>query len=514
MTARAATASRVPDGYPDGLRLKLITIALILAPLVQVFDTSLLSIALRQMQGSLSATQDQIAWVLTSYLIAVAVMTPVWGALSSIFGRKPLLLLSLTFFMVFSLLSGTSETLTEILIFRFIQGVFGAALIPLSQSSLMSVYRREDFSIAMGWWGVGIMFGPVFGPTLGGYVTEYFSWRWAFYLNLPIGLMAFVMIALLVPRAHNNKKRKFNYLGFVMLGITVASVQFILDRGERLDWYSSPTIIILTLMAGASLWVFVVNSLTSATPFVDTAIFHDRNYMSGVVLRVLFGAMLFGSLVLIPPFVQNLGGYTLIDSGIIMAPRGAGAMVSAFAVGRLLQFIDPRKVIVFGMATAALAMWQFSTFTDNVDMTTIVINNFIQGISFSCFIVPVNTVAFSTLAPEQRDAGTSFYSLLNNVGRSMGIALLASYLARNTQVSHSALSEHISPFNAYVQHFGMPDVWDITSPSGLMAINQTVTRQAELISYIADFRLLTLILVVCVPVVLMMRNPLRQAQTV
>lgn len=511
MTAPAIAAAAEPEARPEGVRLRLITIALILAPLIQVFDTSLLSIALRQMQGSLSATQDQVAWVLTSYLIAVTVMTPVWGALSGVFGRKPLLLVSIAFFMFFSVLSGTSETLTEILVFRFFQGVFGAALVPLSQSSLLSVYRREDFGIAMGWWGVGLMFGPVFGPTLGGYITEYFSWRWIFYLNLPIGLLAFVMIALLLPRARNVRKRKFNYYGFVMLALTVAPIQFILDRGERLDWYSSPTIIVLTLIAGAALWMFVVNSLTSETPFVETAIFRDRNYLSGIVLRVLFGGMLFGSLVLIPPFVQNLGGYSLIDSGLILAPRGAGAMFAALFVGRMLKYIDPRKMIVFGMATAALTMWQLSAFTEDIDMATIITINFIQGIAFSCFIIPVNTVAFSTIASEHRDAGTSFYSLLNNIGRSMGIALLAGFLVRNTQVSHSVLVEHVSPFNSHIQHFGMPEIWNLTDPAGLAAINQMITRQAELISYIADFRLLAIVLVVCIPVTFLMRNPLRHA---
>lgn len=511
MTAPAIAAAAEPEQRPEGVRLRLITIALILAPLIQVFDTSLLSIALRQMQGSLSATQDQVAWVLTSYLIAVTVMTPVWGALSGVFGRKPLMLVSIAFFMIFSVLSGTSESLTEILIYRFFQGVFGAALVPLSQSSLLSVYRREDFGIAMGWWGVGLMFGPVFGPTLGGYITEYFSWRWVFYLNLPIGLLAFVMIGLLLPRTRNVRKRKFNYYGFVMLALTVGPVQFILDRGERLDWYSSPTIIVLTLLAGAALWMFIVNSLTSETPFVETAIFRDRNYLSGIVLRVLFGGMLFGSLVLIPPFVQNLGGYPLIDSGLILAPRGAGAMFAALFVGRMLRYIDPRKMIVFGMATAALTMWQLSAFTQDIDMTTIVTINFIQGIAFSCFIIPVNTVAFSTIAPEHRDAGTSFYSLLNNIGRSMGIALLAGFLVRNTQVSHSVLVEHVSPFNSHIQHFGMPDIWTLTDPAGLAAVNEMITRQAELISYIADFRLLAIVLVVCIPVTFLMRNPLRQA---
>ena len=497
-----------------GMKLKITTVALVLAPLIQVFDTSILSISLRQMQGSLSATQDQIAWVLTSYLIALAVMTPFWGALSSIFGRKPLLLVSIVGFIIFSMLSGSSQTLTEILIYRFIQGMFGAALIPLSQSSLFSIYPRKDFSIAMGWWGVGIMFGPVFGPTLGGYITEYYNWRWAFYLNVPIGFLAFTMIAILVPRARSAVKREFNYFGFVMLAITVASIQFILDRGERLDWYDSPTVIILTLVSAAALWVFLVNSLTSRIPFVDPAIFHDKNYVSGMILRVLFGVLLFGSLVLIPPFLQNQGGYPLIDSGILMAPRGAGAMVSALVIGRLLKFIDPRKVIVVGMLLTFLTMWQLSNFTEDIDMTNAIVINFMQGIALTCFIVPVNTIAFSTLAPEHRDFGTAFYSLLNNIGRSLGIALFASYLARNTQINHAMLSEFITPFNDRFLHLGAPEIWDYTSPSGLEALNRIVTQQAELIAYIQDFRFLGIIILCCIPVVLLMQNPLRQKERV
>lgn len=505
--AAGAVPPAVPEEHPTGLRLKLITIALVMAPLIQVFDTSIISIALHEMQGSLSATQDQIAWVLTSYLIAVAVMTPLWGALSGIFGRKPLLLLSIAGFTLFSLLSGTSDSLTEILIYRFMQGVLGAALIPLAQSALFSVYPREDFGVAMGWWGVGIMFGPVFGPTLGGYITEFWNWRWAFYLNVPICLLAFLMILFLVPRAGTLKKREFNYFGFAMLAVTVASIQFVLDRGERYDWFDSPTIIVLLLISGATLWVFVVNSLTSRTPFVDPLIFRDKNYVLGIVLRVLFGAMLFGSLVLIPPFVQNLGGYPLVDAGIIMAPRGAGAMFCALFVGRLLKYVDPRKVTFFGMFLAAATMWWYSTFTEDIDMTTILIVNFIQGMGFSCFIVPVNTVAFSTMAPEQRDVGTAFYSLLNNLGRSLGIALLANLLARNTQSAHALLSEHITPFSPMVRHLPMPDVWDMTTAAGLMALNRVVTRQAEMIAYIDDFRLLAILIVGCMPVLFLMRNP-------
>lgn len=492
---------------PTGLRLKIITISLILAPLIQVFDTSLMSVSLKQMQGTLSATQDQMAWVLTSYLIALAVMTPLWGAISPMFGRKRLLLISIVGFMVFSLACGTSTSLTEILVYRFLQGVFGAALIPLSQSALLSIYKREEFSIAMGWWGVGIMFGPVFGPTLGGYITEYFNWRWAFYLNVPIGVMAFIMISIMVPRQGQQKAKPFNYLGFAALGIAVACIQFILDRGERLDWYSSSTIILLTLTGCAALWVFIVDSISSSNPLVDPSLFRDKNYMSGIVLRVLFGVFLFGSLVLVPPWLQNQGGYPLVDSGVVMAWRGAGSMCSALIIGRILQFIDPRKVIFAGMALSAITMWQLGSFTEDIDKTYVYVINFVQGIALSSFIIPVNSIAFSTLTSGQRDIGTSFYSLLNNIGRSLGIALLASYLVRNTQQNHSILRDHVTVFNDAIRHSLVPDAWDVTTTAGLSAIHRVVNQQAELIAYINDFRLLAVIIILCMPVVLLMRNP-------
>ncbi|MFV0296093.1 MAG: DHA2 family efflux MFS transporter permease subunit, partial [Hyphomicrobiaceae bacterium] len=282
------TASSPPtQGEPSitGLRLKITTMALILGPLVQVFDTSIVSIALREMQGELSATQDQISWVLTSYLITLSVMTPLWGAIGSRFGRKPLLLFAIAGFTTFAFLSGISTSLEEILIFRAIQGIFGAALLPLSMSTLLTIYPREDFGVAMAWWGVGVMFGPVFGPTIGGYVVEYYNWRWAFYLNVPIGVTAFIAISFLVPGTGRGAGRRFNYFGFVTLGIAIASLQYMLDRGERLMWFESPLIIALALIAFASFWMFLVNSFTSPTPFIDPAIFADRNYLGGTLLR-------------------------------------------------------------------------------------------------------------------------------------------------------------------------------------------------------------------------------------
>ena len=505
----ASSAAQLTE-KPRGFRLKMITMALILAPLLQVLDTSIISIALKQMQGSLSATQDQIAWALTSYLIALAVVTPFWGAVSGRYGRKPLLLVSICGFVVCSAFCGTSETLTELLVYRVLQGILGAALIPLSQSALLSIYPREDYGIAMSWWGVGIMFGPIFGPTLGGYITEFYSWRWAFYLNLPIGVVAFLMIAAVVPRPGNRTQRPFNFFGYAMLAIAIASLQFILDRGQRFDWFASTTIVILSGITVAALWVFVVNSAVSRTPFVDPLLFRDRNYMSGIVLRILFGIMLFGSLVLLPPFIQNQGGYSLLDSGLIMAPRGAGAMFAAFFTGYLLKAVGPRVIITFGMVTTAVTMWEMSEFTHDVDMWRIIVINFIQGVAFSCFIIPVSTVAFSTIGDEQRDVGTAFYQLLNNIGRSLGIALLANYLASNTQAHHARLVEFVTPYNQAFHHLPLPDIWNLSEPAGLAMLEKIINHEAELLAYIGDFRLLAVIIVICIPVVFLMRDPLRK----
>ena len=459
------------------------------------------------MQGSLSATQDQIAWVLTSYLIAVAIATPVWGALGQTYGRKPLLLISIAGFLVFSIFAAKSTTLEEMLLNRFMQGIFGASLIPLALSSLLANYPRKDISIAMSYWGVGIMFGPVFGPTIGGYIVEYYDWRWAFYINVPVCIVAFTMITFLVPRAGNRHPRKFNYYGFALLAITVASAQFILDRGQRMEWFASPTIVILSLVCAAALWMFVVHSLTSDAPFLDPAIFSDKNYLSGVFLRVLFGLILFGSLVLVPPFLQNQGGYTLLDSGTLLAPRGAGTMFGALFIGRLIQVVDSRRVILAGMLITSYTFWEMSLFTNDIDYYRICVIHFIQGFSFSCFVIPVNTVAFSTLPEEKRDVGTSFYALLNNIGRSIGIAVLAGYLASQTQVSRSVLSSAISPFNDYVRHFGLPPSIDLATEQGRAVLDRILGQQAELVAYVDDFRMLAIIILCFVPFTFLMSKP-------
>ncbi len=491
----------------SSLRLGVMTFTLVMPAMMQVLDSAVMSVALTQMQGSLQAAQDQVAWVLTSYLIAVALLTPLWGALAGRFGRKPLFLFAIFGFTVASILSGLSDSMTEICIMRFIQGLFGAALVPFSQASLYSLYKKEYHGIAMSWWGVGIMIGPVLGPTLGGYITELYNWRYVFFLNLPVGALAFVLIWTLMPRPGAKKGRAFSYLGYTMLALAVASLQFILDRGERLDWFSSPLIMVLAGCAIAFAWVFLVDSFTSPKPFIDPAILRNRNFVCGMALRVVFGILLFGSLVLIPPFLQKIGGYPILESGLILAPRGLATMVASIIAGRMVSKVDPRKMIAFGMSCGASSLWLMSYMTPDSSREMLIALIMLQGFGFAFFFVPVSIATFSNMSSEQRDTGTSFFALTGNIGRSVGIAMVAGFLAQNSQTNRAVLNEHISPFNPALDHMTLPDKWNMADVAGLASLGQELSRQAAIISYSNDFRLLALIVICCMPLLLLIQNP-------
>ena len=501
-----------PAGDVPVARRGLITVAVVLGPLMQVLDSSIMSVSLHHMQGTLSAAQDQISWVLTSYLIAVAIMTPLSGVLSGLIGRRRLFLIAIAGFTTASMFSGLSDSLTELLILRFIQGFFGAALVPLSQSMLFDVYPREEYGMAMAWWGVGIMFGPVLGPTLGGYIVEYYSWRWVFFLNLPIGLLAFAMTWVLIPKTRGRRDGPFGYTGYIMLALGLVALQLMMDRGQRLDWFSTPEIVIAAGLAALGFYLFAINTWTSRRPFIDPAVLKDLNFVVGLVLKALFGVMLLGMLALVPQFLQNLAGYPVITTGLVMAPRGLATMVAAIIAGRLVRHVDPRRLIAFGMVVAALTMWHMSTFTPSVTPTHIVIVNALQGIGFGFFFVPLTTATFSTLAPGQRDVGTSLYALSGNIGKSVGVSVLVAYLVRNSQANHSVLVEYVTPFNKALAHVPLPEAWSLTDPAGLAALNAEIARQADLIAYINDFRLLSVIVLVCVPLAFLMRNPLRRVR--
>ena len=497
MTAPAALAF-------TPLRRALITVTLMAGPVMQVLDSSMLSISLKHMQGSLSAAQDQIAWVLTSYLIAVAVATPLWGALTEKFSRKALFLFGMAGFTVTSALCGFADSLTEMLVYRTVQGVFGAALVPLSQAALYDVYDRKDYGMALSWWGIGLMFGPILGPTLGGYVTEWYSWRWAFFINVPVGIVGLMLTVWLLPKSPARRRRPFNYFAFATLALCLAALQFVLDRGTRMDWLESNVIVALSCVAAAAFWLFMANSIFSKNPFVDPALLANRNFTIGLVLRAMFGVILFGTLILIPPFLQNVAGYPLIESGLIMAPRGIATMVSAFIVGRLVSRMDPRPLMAAGLALTAASVWGMSTLTPSATASWVIALNCLQGFGVAAIFIPLNTVAFATMGPDQRDQGASFFALFGNIGRSVGIAVLSSYLVSQSQSNRAWLTEYASPFNPFYTHMTTPESWALGTQAGLAAVENTISFQASFLAYIFDFQLLAVILFCCLPLMFFM----------
>ena len=488
------------------IRRGFITATLMGGPIMQVLDSSMLAISLTHMQGTLSAAQDQIAWVLTSYLIAVAVFTPLWGALTEKFSRKSLFLVGLIGFTITSALCGIANSLTEILIYRTIQGAFGAALVPLSQAALYDVYDKKDYGVAISWWGIGLMFGPVLGPTIGGYVTEWYSWRWAFFINVPVGVVSIIMMVWLLPRSPARQRRKFNYLAFSALAICLAALQFVLDRGTRLDWLESDLIVTLICLSAAAFWLFVINSIYSRNPFVDPILLTNKNFTIGLFLRAIFGVILFGSLILIPPFLQKLAGYSLIDSGLIMAPRGIATMIAAYLVGRLVGMVDPRALMSIGMSLAAVSVWGMSMLTPSVSASWVIFLNVLQGFGVAGIFIPLNTVTFATMGADQRDQGTSFFALSGNIGRSLGIAVLSSYLVAHAQSNRAWLSEFANPFNAYFFHVRVPEPWAMGTPAGLANMEATINFQASFLAYIFDFQFLAIVLFGCLPLIFFMSN--------
>src|SRR6266404_5642590 len=352
-----------------------ITICVMLATIMQALDTTIANVALPYMQGSLSATQDQINWVLTSYIVAAAIMTPPTGWLARRFGRKRLFLASIVGFTAASLLCGIATSLPEMVMFRLLQGVFGAALVPLSQSVLLDINPPSKHGSAMALWGVGVMVGP----TLGGWLTDHYNWRWVFFINLPIGILAFLGISSYLHETVRNRTSRLDWFGFATLSLAIGATQMMLDRGEQLDWFGSTEIIVETAIAVLAFYLFLVQMMTSWHPFVSPQLFKDRNFVTGLIFIFLIGIILLATLALLTPFVQNLMGYPVVTAGIVMAPRGVGTMLAMLVVGRLVGRVDSRLLILIGLGLTAWSLSDMTGFTTDVSQSTIMITGLIQG---------------------------------------------------------------------------------------------------------------------------------------
>jgi DHA2 family multidrug resistance protein len=487
---------------------EMVTATVMLATLMQALDITIANVALPYMQGSLSATSDQINWVLTSYIVAAAIITPATGWLEARFGRKPLFLTAVIGFIVTSMLCGAAVSLAQMVVFRLLQGIFGAPLVPLSQSVLLDAYPREQQGQAMAVFGLGVMLGPILGPTLGGWLTDSYSWRWVFYVNLPLGVLCgFGIFLFLGRRADWPLARRLDWLGFASLSLGIGALQLLLDRGERLDWFASREIQLEAALCMLGFYLFTVHSLTASDPFIDLALFRDRNYVIGIMLIFIVGVVLLATLSLLTPYLERLMNYPVLTAGLVLAPRGVGTMAAMLLAGQLIRFVDARLLIATGLGITAFSLYLMTSFTPDVSQGTLVRTGLLQGFGIGFVFVALGTVAFGTLPPALRTQGTGLFNLMRNIGASIGISMMGYLLVRNSAVTQAGLVEHVTPFRQVVgdhaQQLGL------AIPGGRAALAQLVTAQAESVAFIDNFKLMMFVSLLAIPLVMLVQRPRR-----
>jgi MFS transporter, DHA2 family, multidrug resistance protein len=484
-----------------------ITTCVILATLMQALDTTIANVALPYMQGSVSASQDEIAWVLTSYIVAAAIMTPPTGYLTNRFGLKRVFLVSIAGFTVSSVLCGMAQSLVQIVLFRILQGLFGAALVPLSQTVLMNINSKERQGSAIALWGVAVMAGPVLGPVLGGWLTQAFSWRYVFYINVPVGILAFFGMMTFLSDTARNATAKLDWFGFGTLSLAIAAMQVLLDRGEELDWFGSGEIVVEAIIAVSAFYLFLVHTFTAREPFVRLSLFRDLNFTAGVLFIAIVGLTYYASLALQPPYLQNLMNYPIISAGLVLGPRGVGTMGSMLIIGRLIGRVDTRLLLALGLGLTAWAFYVMTGWTPDVSQMTIVVVGIIQGVGLGFLFVPLSVITLSTLAPERRAEGAGLYSLSRNIGSSIGISVVNSLLTRNTQVNHAEIARSVTSVNRVFESPAIAQLWDPVSAAGRAALDAVVTQQARIIAYMDDYKLLMIATLAAIPLLVIFKKP-------
>jgi DHA2 family multidrug resistance protein len=521
---------------PDALRRRRwLTVVVMMATIMQALDGTIANVALPNIQGSLSATQEQVAWVITSYIVSAAIATPLAGFCAVRFGVRRILVSSVIGFTIASMLCGAAQTLPQLVAFRTLQGVCGAALVPLSQTLMMEAYPREEQGKAMAMWGVGTLLGPITGPTLGGWLTDEYSWRWVFYINLPVGILCAVGLMILIKNKASDTPRPFDLLGFTLLSIAIGTFQLMLDRGEQIDWFGSREIVVEAAVAGIAAAMFVIHMLTSDHPFLPRDLFRDRNLMLGIIFTAITGLLMIVTATLLPPFLQQLKGYPVFTTGVVMAPRGIGTMISMFMVSRLIGKVDARWLIAIGLSLCGISLYDMTQFSIDVSEGQVIWNGFMQGIGLGLVFPPLTTLAFATVPARIRTEGAAINALMRNLGASIGVAVLVAMLDRNTQINRSTLAEYLTPFSP-LWRFGTTPIengipvdraritahmtpfgggWPygsvpVDDPSKLIGMwGEELNRQASMIAYLNDFRVLAVAAVVFIPLLFLMR---RQAQ--
>ncbi|HLI65058.1 MAG TPA: DHA2 family efflux MFS transporter permease subunit [Caulobacteraceae bacterium] len=493
--------------------------AIMLAMIMTVLDQTIANVALPHMAGSVSASADQITWVLTSYIIAAAIMTPTTGWLAGRFGRKQVFVVSIVGFTLASALCGAAQNLEQIVLFRVLQGAFGAAMAPLSQAVMLDAYPLEQRGPIMAIWGMGIMIAPICGPILGGWLTDNFSWRWVFYINLPVGVLSVLGVTAFLHEEQRPQKLRFDAIGFGFLSVALGAFQLFLDRGQNNDWFQSPETCIEAAVAGLSLVLFIIHSATTERPFLPIALLGDRNFVAATILGLAVGLLVFSVLALLPPMTQTLLGYPVLTAGLISAPRGFGSLISMALAGRFVGRVDTRLLIITGLSMFAISFWGMSHFALNMDSWSIVWTGFVQGLGMGLVFTPMSVLAFATLAPNLRTDGTGVFTLVRNLGNSAGISIMQVALIQNMARVHSRLTESAVPTNPNLPPgtlsslgpsgmgpIGIPPA-GLAPPGAIAGLNGQVTQQASMVGYVDVFHLMFLTTLAAIPLVLILRNP-------
>lgn len=482
----------------------LLTFAIMGAAMIQILDSTIANVAIPHMQTSLGATQDTVTWVLTSYIVAGAVAMPSTGWVADRIGSRRLFIGAVIGFIFASMLCGIAVNLTEMVAFRIFQGVCAAFIAPLSQSILLDINPPERASKAMAMWGMGIVTAPIFGPIIGGWLTQSYDWRWCFYINLPIGIPTVLILIWLLP-TRPVARRSFDGLGFVSLALGVATLQLMLDRGQHQDWLESWEIRIEAIIALSAFWVFFIHQATTKKPMFDKELIGDRNFITALVFMILIGVMIFGVFVLLPPMLQTLFGHNVVDTGVLIAPRGLGTLAAMVIGMRLAARIDLRLIIALGFVVTIYSMWEMTHWGLMIDWTSIVFAGFWQGVGMGLVFIPMNQIAFATLALRYRTDGSSLLYLVRNIGGSIGISIMSTMFARGLQTSHAALSGHVTSASTSVIDPATADKYQVVGEAGLRLADLEVNRQAAMIAYLNDFQLMIWLLIAFMPLIFLLR---------
>lgn len=516
MATRAAPAAATPGRLDPSLDVAqlpvdnpgILVIGIMGASLLQILDTTIANVAIPHMRTSLGATTETITWVLTSYIVASAVALPITGWLSDRIGGRRLFIGSVIAFIVTSMLCGIAQNLEEMVLFRALQGVSGAFIAPLSQAFMLDTNKPSKHAQMMALWGMGIMIGPILGPVLGGWLTEQANWRWVFFVNLPIGILSLAILMAYLPH-REIEKRPFDLAGFAFVAIALASLQMLLDRGQTLDWYESYEIWLWTFLFIAASWMGVIHLSTSKRPLFDRALFADRNFAIAMGFMLAIGVVMFATMALLPPMLQQLLGYDVIDTGLVLMPRGIGVLMSMQVAGMLMRrAFDPRPVVASGFLICAVSLYMMAQWSLEVDRFHIVATGLLQGLGMGLVFIPLNVSAFGTLPPRLRTDGSSLLNLFRSLGASVGISLTTVMLARNIQTAHSDIAANVTASSlSGVVDAGTVDRYQNLGEAALRLLDFEVNRQAAMVAFIDDFWMMMWMTLSAVPLAFIMRKP-------